>query len=75
MKIPFRQYSQRTVTQMAFPAWRAALMSLLFKSNTNTFRPGSRKPRDGLFANTDEMKRETDHGIASSTFRLVLFKK
>jgi hypothetical protein len=56
---------------MALPDWRAALMSLLFKSNTNTFRPGSRVPRDGLYANTDEMKLEV---VASCTFRLVQFK-
>jgi len=59
---------------MAFPAWHAALRSLLFKSNSNTFQPGSRVPRDGLFANTDEMKREADFVIASSTFRLVQLK-
>lgn len=73
-EISFRQYSQRPVAQKAFPAWRAALRSLFFKSNTNTFRPGSRNPRDGLFANTDEMKRDANHRIASCTFRLVQFK-
>jgi hypothetical protein len=57
---------------MVFPAWHAALRSLFFKSNTNTFRPGSRNPRDGLYANTDEMKLEV---VVSCTFRLVLFKK
>jgi hypothetical protein len=51
------------------------LMTLPFKSNTNTFQPGSRVPRDGLFANTDEMKREADFVIAPCTFRLVLVKK
>lgn len=71
--ISFRQYSQRPVTQMAFPDWRAALRALFFKSNTNTFRPGSRNPRDGLFANTDEMKRDANHEIASRTLRLVQF--
>jgi hypothetical protein len=34
------------------------LRHLLFKSDTNTFQPGSRNPRDGLYANTDEMKQE-----------------
>ena len=72
VEISFRQHSQRPVTLMAFPAWHAALRSLLFKSNTNTFRPGSRNPRDGLFANTDEMKLEV---VASCTFRLALIDK
>ena len=71
-EISFRQYSQRPVAQKAFPAWHAALMSLLLKRNTNTFQPGSWNPRDGLYANTDEMKREV---VASCTFRLVLFTK
>ena len=47
-------------------------MSALVKSNTNTFRPGSRDPRDGLYANTDEMKLEV---VASCTFRLALLDK
>lgn len=70
LQISFRQYSQHPVYQKALPAWRAALRPPLFKSDTNTFRPGSRTPRDGLFANTDEMKLDASHGIASSTFRV-----
>ena len=73
-EISFRQYSQRPVAQRTFPAWRAASMPLPFRSNTNTFQPGSRVPRDGLYANTDEMKREADQAVAAFTFRLVQFK-
>jgi hypothetical protein len=49
-------------------------MPLPLRSNINTFQPGSRVPRDGLYANTDEMKREADQAVAACTFRLVQFK-